>query len=174
MLEAGPALGHSWRHHYQRLHLHTVKQQSHLPGLPFGAAVPRYPSRAEVVAYLEAYAAHFGVVPHTGEPVRRVRASGSTESGFVVESARATYRARAVVVATGINRVANPERLPGQESFRGPIIHAVAYRSAVPFAGQRVLVVGAGNTGAEIALNLAEHGAKPTLAVRHARQRGAA
>ena len=163
VLEAGPALGHSWRQHYERLHLHTVKAQSQLPGLPFGEAVPRYPSRAEVVAYLEAYAAHFGVTPHSGEPVRRVRA---TEGGLVVESARATYRARAVVLATGSNRVPNPEPIPGQEGFRGIIIHAAAYRNADPFDGQRVLVVGAGNTGAEIALDLAEHGAKPTLAVR--------
>ena len=167
VLEAGPALGQSWRQHYERLHLHTVKQQSHLPGLPFGEEVPRYPSRAEVVAYLEAYAAHFGVVPRTGEPVRRVRAAESAaESGFVVESARASYRARAVVVATGTNRLPNPERLPAQERFRGTIVHAAAYRNAGPFAGQRVLVVGGGNTGAEIALDLAEHAAKPTLALR--------
>jgi len=163
VLEAGPALGQSWRRHYDRLHLHTVEQQSHLPGMPFGKTVPRYPSRAEVVAYLEAYAAHFGVAPRTGEPVRRVRAE---DGGFVVESARAAYRARAVVLATGSNRVPNPERLPDQERFRGTIVHAAAYRNADRFAGQRVLVVGAGNTGAEIALDLAEHGAKPTLALR--------
>jgi cation diffusion facilitator CzcD-associated flavoprotein CzcO len=70
VLEAGPALGETWRHHYDRLRLHTVKQHSHLPGMPFAKEAPRYPSRAEVVAYLEAYAAHFGIAPRTNEPVR--------------------------------------------------------------------------------------------------------
>src|SRR5207247_1622112 len=57
VLEAGPSLANSWRRHYDRLHLHTVKQQSQLPGFPFAKELPLYPSRADVVAYLEAYAA---------------------------------------------------------------------------------------------------------------------
>jgi len=163
VLEAGASLANSWRHHYDRLHLHTVKQQSHLPGLPFAKKMPRYPSRADVVSYLEAYAARFAIEPRTGEAVGRVRAAGD---GFAVETARAIYYARAVVMATGLNRVSNPDRLPGQEGFRGALIHSRDYRNADRFGGQRVLVVGAGNTGAEIALDLAEHGARPTLALR--------
>jgi len=95
--------------------------------------------------------------------VRKVRPA---DEGFAVETARATYRTSAVVLAAGYNRVPNPERLLDEEAFRGPVVHASAYRDGAPFAGQRVLVVGAGNTGAEIALDLAERGAKPTLAVR--------
>ncbi|HTB57389.1 MAG TPA: NAD(P)/FAD-dependent oxidoreductase [Polyangia bacterium] len=163
VLEAGPSLGHSWRNHYDRLHLHTVKQQSHLPGLSFAKELPRYLSRADFVSYLESYAAHFSIVPRTGEAVRRVSVA---DGGFVVESGRAAYRARAVVVATGYNRLPNPERLPEQERFRGAILHSSSYRNGAAYAGQRVLVVGAGNTGAEIALDLAERGARPTLAVR--------
>jgi cation diffusion facilitator CzcD-associated flavoprotein CzcO len=165
VLEAERTLGASWRRHYDRLHLHTVKAQSHLPGLAFSAEVPRYPSRDEVVAYLEAYAAKFGIAPRTGVRVTRVRAAGDA---LVVETERATYEARAVVMAAGFNRVPNPERLPGAELFRGPIVHAAQYRTGASFAGQRVLVVGAGNTGAEIALDLAEQGATPTLAARTA------
>jgi cation diffusion facilitator CzcD-associated flavoprotein CzcO len=163
VLEAGPSLAHSWRNHYDRLHLHTVKQQSNLPGLPFAKELPRYVSRADFVAYLEAYASRFSIAPRTGEAVRRVEATGG---GFVVASTRAVYRPRAVVVATGYSRVPNPERLPEQERFAGPVLHSASYRNGDAFAGQRVLVVGAGNTGAEIALDLAERGAKPTLAVR--------
>lgn len=163
VLEAGPSLGNSWRHHYDRLHLHTVKQHSHLPGMPFPKQLPRYPSRADVVSYLETYAGHFAIEPRTGEAVRRVRAE---DGGFVVESARAVYRARAVVIAAGLNRVPNPDRLPEQGRFRGTLIHSGAYRNADRFAGQPVLVVGAGNTGAEIALDLAQHGAHPTMALR--------
>ena len=163
VLEAGASLGNSWRHHYDRLRLHTVKQQSHLPGVPFAKELARYPTRAEVVAYLDAYAARFAIVPRTAEQVRRVLAA---EDGFVVESARATYRARAVVIASGLNRVPNPERLPGQERFRGTLIHSRDYRNANRFLDERVLVVGGGNTGAEIALDLAEHRARPTMALR--------
>src|SRR5579863_2231718 len=125
VLEAGPSLGAAWRNHYDRLHLHTVKEESHLPGVPFDEALPRYVSRADFVAYLEAYAARFSIVPRTGEAVRRVRVA---DSGFVVESTRATYRARAVVVATGTNRLPNPERLPDQEHFRGTLLHSTGYR----------------------------------------------
>ena len=163
VLEAGPSLGNSWRNHYDRLHLHTVKQQSHLPGLPFAKQLPRYVSRADFVAYLESYAARFAIAPRTGEVVRRV---ASTDGGLVVESARDVYRARAVVVASGYSRLPNPECLPDQERFRGPVLHSSSYRNGDAFAGRRVMVVGAGNTGAEIALDLAERGAKPTLAVR--------
>jgi indole-3-pyruvate monooxygenase len=170
VLEAAPSVANSWRHHYDRLHLHTVKQQSQLPGLPFAKELPRYSSRADFLAYLEAYAARFGIEPRTGEVVRRVRTADTADAddgvGFVVETARAEYRARAVVVATGYNRAPNPERLPGQERFRGTLIHSSAYRNGDAFAGRRVLVVGAGNTGAEIALDLVERGAKPTLAIR--------
>jgi cation diffusion facilitator CzcD-associated flavoprotein CzcO len=163
VLEAGASLANSWRHHYDRLRLHTVKQHSQLPGLPFAKELTRYPTRTEVISYLDAYAARFAIVPRTAEAVRRVSAA---HGGFLVESARATYLARAVVMASGLNRVPNPERLPGQERFRGTLIHSRDYRNADPFLDQRVLVVGAGNTGAEIALDLAEHRARPTIALR--------
>jgi indole-3-pyruvate monooxygenase len=166
VLEAGPALAQSWRQHYERLRLHTVKAQSHMPGLPFSKELPRYPARADVVAYLDAYAAHFAIVPRTGEAVRRVGVAAGGSGGFVVESTRAVYQTRALVVAAGYNRVANPERLPEQGRFRGTLLHSGGYRNGDAFVGQRVLVVGAGNTGAEIALDLVERGAKPTLAVR--------
>ena len=163
VLESGPDLGHSWRNHYRRLHLHTVKAHSSLPGLPFPSRVPRYPSRDDVVAYLEAYAAHFGITPHTGETVRRITKAGSN---LIVEISRDTYSAPIVIVATGLNRAANAEQLPDQSLFKGAAVHASRYVDGLPYAGQRVLVVGAGNTGAEIALDLAEHGATPTLSVR--------
>jgi len=166
VLEAAPALGDAWRRHYDRLHLHTVKEHSHLPGMAFAAEVPRYPSRAEVVAYLEAYAAHFGIAPRTNETVHAVRTAPAAEDGFVVETARGVHRARAVVLATGLNRVPNPEQLPDQQRFGGLLLHSAGYRNGDPFNGRRVLVVGAGNSGAEIALDLAERGARPTLAVR--------
>jgi cation diffusion facilitator CzcD-associated flavoprotein CzcO len=164
VLDAGTAVGASWRQRYDRLHLHTVKQHSFLPGMRFAKDIPRYPSAAQMVAYLEAYAAGFAIQPRFDEPVRRVSVAGD---GFVVETARAVHRARAVVMATGYNRVPNPDRPPGAERYQGQLLHAASYRNGEPFVGKHVLVVGAGNTGAEIALELAERGAKPTLAVRN-------
>ncbi len=163
VMDAGTSVGGSWRQRYERLHLHTVKQHSHLPGLRFAKDVPRYPSAAEMAAYLESYAARFAIRPRFDERVRRVSVRDDV---FIVETARAVHRARAVVMATGYNRVPNPDRPPGAEQFRGQLLHAASYRNAEPFAGQSVLVIGAGNTGAEIALELALRGAKPTLAVR--------
>jgi len=163
VLEAAPSAGSSWRSHYRRLHLHTVKEHSSLPGLPFPDGAPQYPSRADVVSYLDAYAARFDIVPRTAEPVRRISLADGV---LTVESERGAYRARTVVVATGLSRVPNPERLASQETFEGPVIRAGLYQDGAPFAGQRVLVVGGGNTGAEIALDLSEHGATPTLCVR--------
>jgi indole-3-pyruvate monooxygenase len=163
VLEAGPSLATSWHNHYARLRLHTVKRHSSLPGLPFPDEVPRYPTRAQVVDYLAQYAARFEIAPRTGEPVSRIAADGDQ---LIVESARGRYRAPVVVVATGHNRLPNPDRIADQERFRGEISHAARYQDGAPFKGRRVLVVGAGNTGAEIALDLLEHGASPTLSVR--------
>jgi len=89
-----------------------------------------------------------------------------TDCGCEVETSRGLHRGDVVVMASGYNRVPNPDRLPRQEQFEGPLVHSAEYVKGAVFAGQRVLVVGAGNTGAEIALDLLEHDAKPTLAVR--------
>jgi indole-3-pyruvate monooxygenase len=163
VLEAGASTGNSWRNHYDRLHLHTVKQHSSLPGLPFPDDVGRYPSRAQVVDYLERYAAHFGIAPRSGERALRVR---SADGVIAVDSDRGQHVAATVVVATGRNRVPNPDRMPEQERFRGTIVHSAHYKTGGAFRGRRALVVGAGNSGAEIALDLLESGATPTLAVR--------
>ncbi len=81
VLEAGPDLATSWRNHYLRLHLHTVKHIRSLPGLAFAREVPRYPSRAQVVAYLERTPRTSAIAPRTDEPVRRIRAQGDRPAG---------------------------------------------------------------------------------------------
>jgi len=140
VLESGPNVGTSWRSHYERLHLHTAKAHSALPGLPFDRGVPSYPSRADVVAYLDGYAAHFGIVPQTGETALWVRRVDAT---FEVKTSRSLHRADVVVMAAGYNRVPNPDRLPQQEQFEGSLLHSAQYTNGAPYAGQRVLVNGA-------------------------------
>jgi cation diffusion facilitator CzcD-associated flavoprotein CzcO len=163
VLDVAPAVAASWRHRYRRLHLHTVKEHSALPGLPFDPEIPRYPARLEVVAYLEAYARAYGITPRFGVEARRV-CRGT--DGFEVETSDGAIRARAVVMATGLNRRPRAPTYPGQASFRGAVEHSTSYVDAAPYLGRRVLVVGFGNSGAEIALDLAESAVDVTVAVR--------
>lgn len=157
-------VGSAWRHHYERLHLHTVKTHSALPGLPFPAEAPRYVPRQGVVDYLEAYAKHHGIEPVCGQTVLRV-ARG--DGGWTAHAASGRdFSAPQLVLATGANREPVVPVLPGQDVFAGRVLHSRDYRNAQPFAGQRVLVVGIGNTGAEIALDLAEQGVRAALSVR--------
>ncbi|MBT8447891.1 MAG: NAD(P)/FAD-dependent oxidoreductase [Gammaproteobacteria bacterium] len=164
IIEAAADVGHSWRNHYDRLHLHTVKEESHLPGLPFPAATPRYPSRQDVVDYLAGYAAHFDIRPRFDCAAAHIDRDG--DRWVTRTSDGDSYRARNVVIATGLNRVPRRPDWPGLATTTLPVTHSRDYRNGAQLAGQRVLVVGMGNTGAEIALDLVEHGARPTLAVR--------
>lgn len=165
ILEQADVVGSAWHRHYERLHLHTVKRHSHLPGLPFPADFPTYPSRQQVVAYLTAYAAHFGLRPHFGETVGTL-SRAADGAGYEVESSGRRWRAAHVVVATGVNRMPRRPEWPGLADFRGRVLHSRDYRNGAPFRGQRVLVIGLGNTGGEIALDLLEHGAQPSISVR--------
>ena len=164
VLDQACGVGDAWRHHYERLHLHTVKTHSALPGLPFPADAPRYVPRQGVVDYLEAYARHFAIVPRCGETVQRVEREGGSWRVHTAGGRR--YAAPALVMATGANREPVVPVLPGQDVFAGRITHSRDYRNPQPFDGRRVLVVGMGNTGAEIALDLAEQGVRVALSVR--------
>lgn len=163
LLEQGAQIAGAWRNHYERLHLHTAKALSALPYHPFPAEAPRYPARAQVVEYLESYARRFGLSARFGQRVESVRRD---EGGWVVRSQDSEWRARNVVIATGFTRAPKRPSWPGMESFGGKLMHSSEYWSGQPFAGQRVLVVGFGNSGGEIALDLLEHGARPSIAVR--------
>jgi indole-3-pyruvate monooxygenase len=163
MLERREQVGASWQRHYTRLHLHTDKRHSALPGLPYPASAPRYPARQQVVDYLEAYAQHFGLHPRFGQAVRWVRWQGGR---WLAQTQDTLYESVQVVLAAGNTQVPNIPTWPGQASFPGPRLHSSEYRDGERFRGQRVLVVGFGNSGGEIALDLWEHGAAPTLAVR--------
>jgi len=164
LIEKAEDVGSSWRGHYHRLHLHTVKQHSALPHRPFPAHYPRYVSRQQMVDYLQDYARGFGLNPRFGEEAVSITRVG--EHWRTVCKSGNTFISSAVVVATGAGREPHEPAWPGQDEYRGHLLHSRSYRNAAPFAGQRVLVVGMGNTGAEIALDLAENGAQPTLSVR--------
>ncbi len=164
LLERGDSLGHSWVNLYDSLRLHTGKHLSHLPGYRFAARTSLFPSREEFVRYLRDYARHFGIVVEAGKDVAGVTKAGN---GWRVTTADGEWHdASAVVMSTGI--IANPRvpSLRGQHRFRGRVMHSVEYRRPNEFIGQRVLVVGVGNSGGEIGAELARAGAHVTALVR--------
>jgi putative flavoprotein involved in K+ transport len=159
VLERAAAVAPSWRGHYDRLHLHTVRWLSGLPGLAIPRACGPWVARDQLVAYLEQYAQHHGLEVRFGTEVQRL------ERGLRVLTAGGTLEAARVVVATGYNLVPFLPAWPG--AFTGELLHASRYQSGAAFRGKDVLVVGAGNTGAEIAVDLVEQGAaRVRLAVR--------
>src|SRR6185437_813131 len=163
LLERAAEIGASWRRHYERLHLHTAARHSSLPGFGFPTGTPRYPSRDQMIGYLIEYARRFGIAPRLGEEVLSLQARAGE---WLAETRTGPYRSQNVVVATGFNAVPWTPAWRGQERFKGPILHSLEYRHGEPFRVQRVLVVGFGNSAGEIAIDLHEHGAHPTMAVR--------
>lgn len=164
ILEKAHEIAPAWRRHYRRLHLHTVKASSSLPHVPFPKDYPRYVPREKLVTYLDDYVERFELRPRFGEKVNSIRRE---DGGYLVETERDTFPAPHVVVASGKNSEPFVPSLPEIEAFKGRRLHSADYSEAAPFTGQSVLVVGMGNTGAEIALDLAECGARPTLSVRN-------
>ncbi|MER6254955.1 NAD(P)/FAD-dependent oxidoreductase [Streptomyces sp. NPDC001584] len=165
VLEASGQPAGSWPRYYDSLTLFSPARFSSLPGMPFDRGDPdRYPHRDEVVAYLTAYAAHLDVDIRTG---RRVAAVQEREGGFVVELEDGDrISARAVVSASGSFGSPYRPALPGLDDYEGAVLHASEYRSPEAFRGQRVIVVGAGNTAVQIAVELASV-ARVTLASRN-------
>ncbi|MEV5654129.1 NAD(P)/FAD-dependent oxidoreductase [Streptomyces sp. NPDC052291] len=167
VLEKSGAVGASWRGHYDRLHLHTTRRWSALPGLPMPRKFGRWVARDNVVRYLEKYAEHHELEVITGVEVSRVDRAADGSGWLLSASGGRELTGRAVVVATGFNHTPRLPDWPGRETFSGELLHASDYRSPAPYAGKDVLVVGVGNTGAEIAVDLVEGGAsRVRLAVR--------
>jgi cation diffusion facilitator CzcD-associated flavoprotein CzcO len=163
LLEKTREIAPAWRRHYRRLHLHTVKSYSSLPFQPFPRDYPRYVPREQVVRYLDDYAKNFDLRPRFGVTVKSIRRD---DGGFLVETGSENFKAPHVVIATGNNAEPIVPKLPYIEAFRGKVLHSADYTEATPYVGRSVLIVGMGNTGAEIALDLCESGARPTISVR--------
>lgn len=170
LLERADSLASTWRRHYERLHLHTAKQYSHLPYHPMPEDYPTYPSRTQVVAYLEDYARSLELDVRTGVEVTAARHHSPPAPGWQVDALDhghpVTWYARHLVVATGYNATPVLPDWPGLDTFAGPVLHSSAYTNGARFRGHDVLVVGSGNSGAEITIDLWEHGARPAMLVR--------
>jgi len=149
-------VGASWRGHYDRLRLHTTRGLSALPRVPIPERLGRWIARDDFVAYLEHYARKISVPIRLGVRVERIEAA---PSGWRLITSAGELEAGQVVIATGHNHTPRLLDWPGKAAFTGELIHSSAYRNPAPFRGRDVLVVGAGNSGAEIAADLVEGGA---------------
>ncbi|MFI6354325.1 flavin-containing monooxygenase [Streptomyces sp. NPDC050743] len=169
VLERADRVGASWHGHYDRLRLHTTRRLSALPGLKIPRKFGRWVSRDDVVRYLEKYAEHHELEIVTGVEVFRVERAGDGTGWLLHASGGRELTGSAVVVATGYNHTPHVPDWPGLAEYGGEFLHASEYRNAKPYDGRDVLVVGVGNTGAEIAVDLAEGGAsRVRLSVRTA------
>ena len=154
-----------WRTHYDRLHLHTSKAFSNLPYKKFDKDIPRYPSRQQVVDYLDDYRQTFGI-----DPVFNTRAISVRHEAhqWLTTTNNGIFQSKNLIMATGAFNKPKPIAFKGLGTFPGTVLHSAAYRSGADFRGQRVLVVGFGNSACEIAIELYEQGAFPIMAVRSA------
>ena len=164
VLEAGDRAAGSWPCYYDSLKAFSPARFNSMPGMPFPGDPDRYPARDEVADYLDKYAAGLGVKIHTGA---RVVTVGKDDGEFVVVTADGRrLRAAGIVAASG--SFSSPYRpvFPGQGSFAGELTHVADYRNPAPYAGKRVIVVGAGDSAAQVANELAPL-ARVTVAARH-------
>jgi putative flavoprotein involved in K+ transport len=165
VLERTDAVGASWRTRYEGLRLNTMRTLSTLPGHRMPRGYGRYPRREDFIAYLESYAAHHRLRVRFATELRRV--DRAEQAGrWQLETSGGPLSARYVVIATGYDAAPKlPEWATG-ERFAGELIHACEYRSPAPYRGREVLVVGAGNTGVDIAGFLIDAGAEVSVATR--------
>ncbi|KAK7384906.1 hypothetical protein VNO78_30609 [Psophocarpus tetragonolobus] len=155
---------------YDRLHLHLPKQFCELPLMGFPCDFPTYPTKQQFIEYLESYAERFDIRPRFNETVRTAEFDASL--GFwrvksLNKRREATeFVCRWLIVATGENAEAVVPEIEGMEEFGGVIKHTSLYKSGAEFRGKKVLVVGCGNSGMEVCLDLCNHNATPSLVVR--------
>ncbi|KMT05802.1 hypothetical protein BVRB_7g166410 [Beta vulgaris subsp. vulgaris] len=169
VLERADCIASLWQKRtYDRLKLHLPKQFCQLPKMPFPESFPEYPTKKQFINYLESYAKHFEINPHFNECVQsakydptfglwRVKTSGQAEVEYVC---------RWLVVATGENAECVMPDIDGLAHFGGKVIHSSEYKSGEEYVGKKVLVVGCGNSGMEVSLDLSNHNAEPIMVCR--------
>ncbi len=163
ILERGDHPAWMWGHVYDSLRLHTGKHLSSLPGMPFPAGTPLFPNRSEFISYLHNYVARFQLPVRNGIEATGLRRDNGN---WIVETGEAHYQTKIVVVATGIMSSPVLPAFPGMDSYTGQLFHSTDYRRPNQRLGQSILVIGIGNSAAEIASELAASGRDVTVSIR--------
>ncbi|XP_073020302.1 indole-3-pyruvate monooxygenase YUCCA6-like isoform X1 [Primulina eburnea] len=173
ILERSTCLASLWKHStYDRLSLHLPKQYCELPLMSFPKDFPTYPTKQHFIHYLESYAKRFEIKPVFNQRV--VSAEHDKNLGFwrvctaaaTEEAGEVEYVCRWLVVATGENAEALVPEIEGMEEFGGDVVHTSEYKSGGIYKGKKVVVVGCGNSGMEVCLDLCNHDAHPSIVVR--------
>jgi putative flavoprotein involved in K+ transport len=164
VLERSTRVASRWHTYYDRLRLQSPRWLTNLPGHRFPRSAGRWPTRDDVIEYLDTYVENHRLDVRFQTKVTRIDREGEE---WRVRCEDDDLIAPVVVVATGYNHIPYLPAWEGRESFSRQLIHGSAFKNADPFAGKHVLVVGAGNSGSEIATALAEgQTQRVTLAVR--------
>lgn len=174
VLEKADCIAALWQKRtYNRLKLHLPKSFCQLPMFPFPDHYPEYPTKNQFVDYLESYANHFGITPQFNECVQSAKYDEAcklwrikTVSSNGSVKSEVEYICQWLVVATGENAERVVPEIDGLKEFSGEVLHACDYKSGENFRGKNVLVVGCGNSGMEVSLDLCNHDAKPSMVVR--------
>jgi len=163
ILEKESQVANAWRNHYHRLHLHTNKGSSTLPFVKFPSDTPKYPTRKQVVAYLEKYSQSQEI-----EPFFNTEATNMSKSNgrWITQTNNGSFVSEHVIICTGNTNIPRLIPKPGLENFPGKIMHSSEYKNGMEFEGKKILVIGFGNSACEIVICLHEHGAKPAMSVR--------
>jgi len=156
LIDRADQVGSSWRGRYDRLKLNTGRPFSHLPNRPYPQGTPMFPSRDDVIAHLDQHAHEDGIELRMATEVKRIDRG---VRGWRLATSDGEVDARQVVVAIGNQHTARIPQWPGANAFTGEMLHSSQYRTPCPFRGRKVLVVGSGSSGMEIAHDLATGGA---------------
>lgn len=168
VLERTTAVGDVWRNHYDGVRLNSGRYFSALSGSKFPLSAGSWPSREEVVHLLETFPARGGFTVHTNTDIDKVNYDGQRDIWLITSTDGRHFESRAVVMAIGGCRIPVIPSWEGKETFPGEIIHSSKFKNAQAFKGKKVLVVGSGNSAAEIASKLTEHASTVTMSVRTA------
>jgi len=163
VIERAASVASSWRGRYDRLRLNTCRWLSHLPDRRFARGTPLFPTREDLIAHIDEHAREAGIEIRLETRVNRVDAH---DSGWRAETDGGAVESTQMVIATGYEGEPVIPNWEGRNEFSGRLLHSAEYRNPEPFLGERVLVVGSGCSGMEIAYDLAAGAAKVWLSAR--------
>lgn len=163
--------GDSWRQRYDSLKLHDSKWYSELPYLPYPPTWPLFTSKDSIADWLEVFVWALGINLWTESPTVAARYDADDERWEVTvdrQGKERKLRPRHLVFATGFNRLPSTPTVPGADEFEGYISHSASYRGSGQFKGKKVLVVGTGSSGMDLAKDAFDGGAEVTILQRGA------
>lgn len=168
ILERSDCIASLWQNRtYDRLKLHLPKHFCELPFMNFPTNFPQYPTKHQFISYMESYATHFSITPRFNQTVVSAEFDSCSEIWVVKTQDNFSYFSPWLVVASGENAEPVVPKIHGLEHFHGPVSHTSVYKSGSEYKNKKVLVIGCGNSGMEVSLDLCRHNAIPHLVARN-------